>query len=575
MHNILTMKKYFTLLTGFALMIATADGQIFTKITTGDLVNTPSDSRSCNWVDINNDGFQDVFISNGKAGGENNMLYINQGDGNFTTVTGDPIVMDNQPSDGATWADMDNDGDIDAFVVNWYGKNNMLYSNNGDGTFEQITDGIPVNDFGYSETAAWGDYDNDGYVDLYVTNSDSIKKNYLYHNDGSTFSKITEGDITNEAYISRCANWIDVDGDNDVDLFVTNEFNQQENLYLNNGDGTFTKKTGDPLVLNGGKTMSASWGDVDNDGDFDVFLANDGANNALFYNDGEGNFTKATTDIVSNDGGNSFGSNFADIDNDGDLDLFVTNSFWGTMWNNFLYLNNGDGTFTKNTTDVTATDMGWSYGNAFGDYDNDGDMDLVVANCYDAAQNNNLYNNNGNENNWVTISCVGTMSNKSAIGAVVKVLATINGVPTWQMTQISGQTGYCGQNMLPAHFGLGDATIIDSVYIYWPSGYVDITTNLPINQFATIAEGTYGNAVSSVAKNELKVTPNPADTFINLGVNELADIQIYNLSGQIVVQYIQYANENLNISAIETGNYIVVINTISNIKLAGRLVVTR
>ncbi|MFZ1591614.1 MAG: CRTAC1 family protein, partial [Chitinophagales bacterium] len=451
------MKKYFTLLIGFTLIITTTDGQIFTRITDGELVNTPSDSRSCNWVDINNDGFQDVFISNGKAGGENNMLYVNQGDGNFTTVTGDPIVMDNQPSDGATWADMDNDGDIDAFVVNWYGKNNMLYANNGDGTFEQIVDGIAVNDFGYSETAAWGDYDNDGYVDLYVTNSDSIKKNYLYHNDGSTFTKITEGDITTEAYVSRCANWIDVDGDNDVDMFVTNESNQQENLYLNNGDGTFTKKTSDPLVLNGGKTMSASWGDVDNDGDFDVFLANDGANNALFYNDGEGNFTKATTDIVSNDGGNSFGSNFADIDNDGDLDLFVTNSFWGTMWNNFLYLNNGDGTFTKNTTDVTVTDMGWSYGNAFGDYDNDGDMDLVVANCYGAAQNNNLYNNNGNDNNWVTITCVGTMSNKSAIGAVVKVLATINGEPTWQMAQISGQTGYCGQNMLPAHFGLGDA----------------------------------------------------------------------------------------------------------------------
>ena len=93
-------------------------------------------------------------------------------------------------------------------------------------------------------------------------------------------------------------NWIDVDGDNDVDMFVTNESNQQENLYLNNGDGTFTKKTSDPLVLNGGKTMSASWGDVDNDGDFDVFLANDGANNALFYNDGEGNFTKATTEPV-------------------------------------------------------------------------------------------------------------------------------------------------------------------------------------------------------------------------------------------------------------------------------------
>ena len=332
------MNKTFTLTCAICCLITSMQAQLFTRITTGTIVNTPSDSRSCNWIDFNNDGFQDVMITNGKAGGENNMLYVNNGDGTFTEITGQSIVNDNLPSDGATWADADNDGDLDAFVVNWYGENNLFYlNNNNDGTFTQVTTGIAVNDFGYSETAAWGDYNNDGFVDVYVTNSDGTKQNYLYRNNGdATFTKITTGEITTDANFSRSANWIDYDLDGDADMFVTNEANQHENFYINNGDETFTKLTGNPLVMNGGKTMSSSWGDVDNDGDFDVFLANDGANNALFINDGTGDFTKASTDIVSTDGGNSFGSNFADIDNDGDLDLFVTNSFWGTMWNNYL-----------------------------------------------------------------------------------------------------------------------------------------------------------------------------------------------------------------------------------------------
>ncbi len=115
--------------------------QYFTKITEGDIVNTLSDSRSCNWVDFNNDGWQDVQITNGKYPLEDNLLYINNGDGTFETITDGAIVSDFVPSDGATWADHDNDGDIDCFVVNWYGIDNLFYDNNGDETFTQITIG--------------------------------------------------------------------------------------------------------------------------------------------------------------------------------------------------------------------------------------------------------------------------------------------------------------------------------------------------------------------------------------------------------------------------------------------------
>ena len=125
--NYATMKKPILYL-GFAMLnIQFINAQYFTKITDGDIVNTLSDSRSCNWVDFNNDGWQDVQITNGKYPGENNMLYINNGDGTFETVVSGSIVSDLKPSDGATWADHDNDGDIDCFVVNWYGVDNLFY----------------------------------------------------------------------------------------------------------------------------------------------------------------------------------------------------------------------------------------------------------------------------------------------------------------------------------------------------------------------------------------------------------------------------------------------------------------
>ena len=492
---------------------ATASGQYFTKVVSGEIPSTVTDARSCNWIDVNNDGLLDVMVTNGNSAGDNNLLFINQGDWNFTAASGDPVVSDNKPSDGATWADYDNDGDADAFVVNWYNFNNMLYDNNGEGTFTQITTGDPVNDLGFSETASWGDYDNDGNVDLYVSNSAGTRKNFLYHNNGDhTFTKITTGAPVSDNDSTRSVNWVDTDNDGDVDLFVSNEANTDERLYINNGDGTFTSLTGSPLTTDHGNTMSSSWGDIDNDGDMDVFLANDQGNDALFRNDGNNIFTKLSSNITCNSGGNSFGSNFGDIDNDGDLDLFVTNAFWGGPWKNFLFINDGTGTFSRDTLDITTTDTGWSYGNAFGDPDNDGDLDLIVANCYNEGQNIALYENNSNGNHWLEIHCVGVISNRSAIGAKVKVLCRINGELVWQTREISAQTGYCGQNMLTAHFGLKEDIAADSVKVIWPSGIVDVFGVTAADQMITVYEGGMTALPEpNLPPLTLSLSPNPAD----------------------------------------------------------------
>ncbi len=507
----------------FLLLMASSgmvNAQLFTKVTDSPLSIIKGDSRSVNWVDVNGDGFVDCFISNGPQAGQNNMLYINDTNGNFTAVADDPIVMDVMPSDGATFADIDNDGDLDGFVVNWYNKNNLAYINDGSGKFTQVLDGIWVNHFGYSETAAFGDYDNDGLVDLYVTNSAGTKKNFLYKNLGGNNMELVTGiSPVTDLFSSRNVSWSDIDGDGDLDLYVTNENGEKENLYRNNGGGSFEKMNDLVITTEGFNTMSSSWGDIDNDGDLDLFLANDGSKNQLFRNDGNFVFTRMLTTDVSKVNAKSFSSAWADIDNDGDLDLFVTNAFQnGQRLKNNLYLNDGTGHLTEVTNEVVVMDEGWSYGCAFGDYDNDGFQDLAVATTRfgNVDEADYLYHNNGNSNHWLMVSLAGNVSNKSAIGAKVRVKAIVNGTAVWQMREISAQSAYCSQNDMRAHFGLADATLVDSMVIEWPSGIRQYRTGVLPNQILDIEEDLVNAVREELPSFGFKVFPNPTNSVVQM-----------------------------------------------------------
>ena len=455
------------------------DTDPFTKITEGDIVNDVGCSIGCSWGDYDNDGYLDLFVANWE---ENNFLYRNNCNGTFTKITTGEIVTDGGNSGGCSWGDYDNDGYLDLFVSNW-DENNFLYRNNGNGTFTKITTGEIVTDGGTSFGASWGDYDNDGYLDLFVANGGpEVENNFLYKNNGDgTFTKVTTVPIVTDGGQSLSGNWADYDNDGYLDLFVAN-VDENDFLYNNNGDGTFTRITEGPVVNDMGKSHGGSWGDYDNDGFSDLFVANGGcevANNCLYKNNGDGTFTKVTTGPIVSDSGSSTGSSWGDYDNDGDLDLFVANSYG---MHNFLYENKGDGTFTKITNGLIV-----SYGGmlCLGDYDNDGDLDLFATQW---DQNNHLYANNGNNNNWVNIKCIGVKSNTSAIGAKIRLKANINGSPIWQLREISGQNGMRTQNSLNAEFGLGDATVIDSIIIKWPSGIIQILTDVDLNQFLTITE---------------------------------------------------------------------------------------
>ncbi|MCD4680629.1 MAG: FG-GAP-like repeat-containing protein, partial [Bacteroidales bacterium] len=468
----------------------------FTRITEGNIVNDGGQSHGSIFGDYDNDGYLDLFVAN--IGG-NNFLYHNNGPDSigFTKITEGDIVNDGELSGNCSWGDYDNDGYIDLFVSNDENPN-FLFHNNGDGSFTKITEGIIVNDVGVgvlSHGCSWGDYDNDGFLDLFVANygePNNGQNNFLYHNnrpDSTGFTKITEGDIVNDGDRSVGCCWGDYDNDGFLDLFVAN-YAGNDLLYHNNGDGSFTKITNSPIVAEDTPSTGGSWGDYDNDGDLDLFVTTHITphKNYLYQNNGDGTFTKITDGDIVNNTSHSMGGSWGDYNNDGFLDLFVANGSH-TYTPNFLYQNNGDGSFTTITTNV-VTDAGISRGCIWGDIDNDGDIDLFISNQQN--HNNFLYLNNGNNNNWINIKLLGTISNTSGIGAKVKVKALTNkSAPIgWQMQEVSGQTGGMSQNSLNAEFGLGDATVIDSIKIEWPSGIIQIQTNVSVNQFITIEEST-------------------------------------------------------------------------------------
>lgn len=495
---------------------------------------------------------------------------------------------------GASFADIDNDGDIDLYIVNIPhpftqdgspdSQTNVLYRNNGDGTFTDITHIAGVGHQGYGMGCVFADYDGDGSVDLYVTNYGT---NVLYRNNGDgTFRDVTKAAGVSCELWSTGAAFADVDGDSDLDLYVCNYvtydlqkleqmqeeslqsgkpvpsalnphvFEPQDNVfYRNNGDGTFTDATAElGIAAPGGRSMQCLFSDFDNDNDLDLYVANDTSVNYVYRNAGDGTFTDVSDASWAADFRGSMGLSAGDYDGDGDVDLFMSHwvdeenalyrnllaesglqnpptsahirfvdeSYsamlaevslkqigWGTALFDYdndgnldifvtngstfqklrqpeilipqtdaLFRNNGDGTFSdvSEITGITALPTRVGRGATFGDYDNDGDVDIFIVNNH--APPTLLRNDGGNRNNWLHVELVGTDGNRNAIGAKIQ----LKTADRTQIQEIYAGDSYMSSNSFVVEFGVGSATQIETLQVIWLNGGTQAQHNIPANQ---------------------------------------------------------------------------------------------
>lgn len=520
------------LLSAVSTTLSAAQDPVFTEITDSPI--SESYAFSAAWGDYDKDGFLDLLMlwpwpAEGWYGHTQIYLFKNQGDGSFAKDVLDPIAFPHTGQlNGAIWGDYDNDGRLDILINGggvWLGANSsILLHQEPDRSFSRSSS--PVFPSGVTQSGLWADFDGDGWLDIfagYWTGNDTPSvTDILYRNngDGSFSNSYAPGiDHLNSNLASALsAATGDFNGDGLLDILVTTLSPDRTRLYLNNGDGSFARLmatpgawkpwVGDPNAAHG-----LAVADYDNDGDLDfVTVSRSGefswtcacegpfkGRTILYRNNGAGEFEAVTAGDLGT--AESIGANdgaWADYNNDGWLDLVLFRGLrsdgQGHNATDLLYRNNGDGTFTRVWTGPIVNDDGDARAGAWADYDNDGDMDLVVANYKWSSPGGSdrlpvLYRNEGNENHWLTLRLTGTEANRDAIGAKVRVKAVIGGRELWQLREIRSKTGWIGsQDDMRPHFGLGDATVAEVVRIEWPSGTVQEMTHVTADQILTVTE---------------------------------------------------------------------------------------
>ncbi len=497
-------------------LLASDNLPTFTKVTTGPLVTDSEGSAGFAWLDTDNDNLLDLYVSNLAANKTFDSFYQNKGDGTFVKVT-NAITTRLSSSFVGVVGDYDNDGNEDLFVAHPSGRGNNLFRNEGAGQFTELTSaqaGPLVSDRNDSLDAAWADYDRDGFIDLFVANG-SDQNDALYRNNGDgTFTKMMTTEVgavvADRKHTGPC-NWVDYDNDGYPDLWVgTGIYGRgtpvgTHSLYHNNGNGSFSSVKPGSMVLQIAGALAA-WADYDNDGFPDLFMANYPGVNSLHHNLAGLSFTNLAQSAGLAEAMQSWSGAWGDYDNDGFQDLFVMN--WERP--NVLFHNNGDGTFTSVDVGSPIRDGFHDTYGGWVDYDNDGFLDIFVSNGFGEHDQNLLYRNNGNENRWLKVKLVGGASNRSGIGAKVRISTVsnqnLNSKPTWQMREISGNSASSGWQGLVAHFGVGQATIIDTVRIEWPSGIVQEMHGIAPKQFLTVVEPPLLQATSTNETFQLLIT---------------------------------------------------------------------
>lgn len=444
-----------------------------------------SHGAGVSFYDFNKDGFDDLTYCTAS-----DSLIFYQSDG--TTFTRVEIIPNPQTLDmrQATWVDYDNDGDADVLVTRSrnVGNNTRLWRNDGWPNFTDVTPTLNMPNFGgvraYGQ--AWGDYDRDGWLDVYITNYNLTGgiTNWLFHNNGNgTFTEVgASAGVSNGSLLSFQAKFWDFNEDGWLDLYVINDLNQPSAMYYNNGDGTFTDvsvATGTNLMI---EAMCISVDDYENDGDWDIYVTNVAEGNKLLRNE-NGVFSDYAPEAGLELNRMSWGSTWVDYDNDGDNDMHIVTTHGPNNQNPFM-INNGDNTFTENNSIGFEGDITNAYSNAKGDFNNDGFYDLTHSTV--GSQNTyRFWQNNGVGGNWVKVDLTGTLSNRDAIGSLVEYW--VDGIKKRYITSAGG--GFLSQSAHTEILGIGISEQIDSLRITWPLGFQETHYNLLAGQRYDFTEG--------------------------------------------------------------------------------------
>ncbi len=486
-------------------LAATAFAQPFTVVGPSYFVPDTLDSSGAAWADLDGDGDDDLIVV---VTAGPNAIYRNDGGGRFTRITVGEIANIVQPRFGVAAADVDNDGMIDLAFAGTGRIGTTLYHGTGNWNFVRNDRWTAPTDVVLGWALTFGDYDADGFVDLAVTHPSGFlglpaTGNWLFRNRGDrTFERVDNSVVMRSGLAPyTIPSFVDYDDDGDLDLFVASgpangtmapDF-LYRNLLADSSRAVFRRLTTGPMATDSLDGQVWNFVDIDNDGDLDGFVTNysgvRGTTVNHLYRNTNGTFSRDTLagDLVT-DRGVSLGQSWGDYDNDGDLDVIVARTQPNIA---VLYRNRGDGTFVADTVGFPQL-AGAAWGVANADYDSDGDLDVFVSAKSRPGTfppDRLLQNGLGNGNAWAAFTLVGTRSNRSAIGAKLYIEAVIDGKVVRQRRDVSAQNTFGGHNSLRVHVGLGNATTVRSVTIVWPSGQRDVHRDVPVRRLLTATEG--------------------------------------------------------------------------------------
>ena len=467
-------------------------------------------------VDYDGDGWTDLYFTRLDRA---DLLYRNLGNGKFEDVTATvfgPDHMAKVETNGCAWADIDNDGDQDLYLTSLDSGRYHLFINNGEGGFaeEALARGAALQGtdrhFGFS--ASFGDYDNDGFLDLHVNEWRLKEQNpqrktpntRLLRNRGAAapghFEDVTvaAGVVMDPQAHGRDAGsslafssrFLDLDSDGWPELLAVSDGGTSR-LFWNNQDGTFMDGSASARVGTDQYGMGMAVGDYDGDGDFDWFVTSihgslDGNGNRLYRYDGNRRFTDVTDEAAVRRGGWGWGANFFDYDHDGRLDLMMVNGMHGFAADpSMLWRNAGNAIFTPLRPWEGFSDDKIATGALCLDYDNDGDLDPLIVNNGDKPI---LYRNDSSGGNaWLKIRALGSRSNHDGIGTIIRL--RINDTDPELLRYVDGGSNFLGQNERAVHFGLGaEVTNIEGITLTWPSGRIQVLEDIAPNQLLTVTE---------------------------------------------------------------------------------------